>query len=243
VDNGKKLTRRNSAGEVTQYGFRSPWNLLPLETWARAGGSYIVSDDRKQSGLTTRKTMEAIQFLQDLSYQHEIMPPVGVPLPGISFNAGTLAMQHDGHWNVPVLLETEGLRWAMADYPHRAGEERRTVFGGGSFSVTKATKHPDAAWKLALFVSSDEAQRAIVQNGISMPVRRSMMEYAVTSTAQYDQRIFVEALEYAVPNPVFPNYLEAQRILNQGLAPVRTGQRGALEYIPSIAQAFAEAIY
>lgn len=239
---GQKLVMEDGTGKVTRWGFTTPWACLQIEAWSRSGGSYLISEVDGTSGLLTPKTMDAIQFMQDMFYTYKIAPPLNVPQPDVTFAAGKIAMQLDGHWNVPNLLANKDLSWAMAHFPHRAGEPEKTVYGGGVYTVGAQTKYPEEAWKLAAFVSSKEAQEIIIQMGISMPVRRSLIQTAIVTTTQYDQRIFIDAMQYAVRFPVPPSFRKAQAALQSAMQPIRTGQRGAKEYLPSIANVFEEAL-
>lgn len=241
LETGRKLVKMDSENKVVRYGWDTVWNLLSFEAWARSGGSYLISEDG-QSGLTTRKTLEAFQFFQDLTYTHRVGMPRNVSLPGVTFANGRIAMQHDGHWNVPQYLKNKELKWAMTRFPYRKGEVGKTVYGGALTAVGITTKHVEEAWKLAAFMASEEAQKLIVEDGLSMPVRRSLIQKAINTTKEYDQRVFINAMSDAVVFPVPPTYAEAQKVLVAALRPVIRGEKGAIVFIPSVAGQFAEAL-
>jgi multiple sugar transport system substrate-binding protein len=79
VEQGKALTQRDASGNVTRWGvdFRvsgdqPPQGLLPL-VW-QAGGEFM-NEDGTQATIDTEPVREALQFVHDAIWVHEITPP------------------------------------------------------------------------------------------------------------------------------------------------------------------------
>jgi multiple sugar transport system substrate-binding protein len=72
------------------------------------------------------------------------------------FGAGRVAMYVDGSWMVPsVTKNSPDIRFGVAPLPR--GRRALSVSGNCSWAIDKDSKHPDQAWKLVKFLSSDWA--------------------------------------------------------------------------------------
>lgn len=72
------------------------------------------------------------------------------------FGAGRVAMYLDGSWMVPsVTKNSPNIRFGVAPLPR--GKLALSVSGNCSWAIDRESKHPDEAWKLVKFLSSDWA--------------------------------------------------------------------------------------
>ena len=104
----QRLTKRDSAGHVLQYGFLADWPALwPMCVWQ--WGGRIYSEDGTRCVLDSPEAIAGVQFAQDLMYKYKIMP---TPIEESSlsgqggwgrgtlkwFGAGKGAMAFGGRW-------------------------------------------------------------------------------------------------------------------------------------------------
>lgn len=146
-----KLTRdTNGDGQVDVYGTAfNDWPPLQMFVW-QAGGD-LLSEDRKQTTLTTTETLQGINFYADIIYNPTYAAPQNViQEQGFSELAknGKVAMFFGG--------AADDLDYAHAKDPKFAemkvalvpkGPQNRSTFAWtASMVINKATANPDAAY-------------------------------------------------------------------------------------------------
>ncbi len=124
------------------------------------------------------------------------------------FLSGISAMGVSGHWSVPD-YSTVGFKWDVAPMP-KGPAGRATGVNSAGFVIAKDSKHPDAAWEFVEYAFSAAGQAELAKIGLAMPVRKSVAESAayLDQPVKIDQKLFVDALDYAHVKPVFKGYEE-----------------------------------
>ena len=98
VEFGKKLTKKDSSGNVTQWGVRIPsagfpyWLFQGLSTPA---GAILANSDGNKTNFNDPKVVEALEYLVDLSAKHGVMQPGSIewgPTPKAFFEGETAMM-------------------------------------------------------------------------------------------------------------------------------------------------------
>ena len=77
VDMGKKLTKKDASGKVTQWGVAIPstgYAYWMLQALAIQNGVELMNDAGNEVYYDDPKNVEALQFLVDLAYKHEVSP-------------------------------------------------------------------------------------------------------------------------------------------------------------------------
>ena len=90
------------------------------------------------------------------------------------------------------------------------------------YAVSKETKHPEAAWKLASFMAGRRGQMETAASGHAVPSITSIAESdtflkAKELPAGLDHAASIRALAYAQPLPVHPSWMIAQDILQRNI--------------------------
>ncbi len=141
-------------------------------------GGYIISEDKKTSGMDDPKTLEAMEFLGRLI--KDTMPPQSVISEngcGTLFNSGVVAMTTQGSWNINTFYtsdNSENYGWAMLPYCDRNGNgavdegERCSIYNGIGWAAAANTDAPDAAWELIEWFCSEENQVKQADLGVTM---------------------------------------------------------------------------
>ena len=112
-------------------------------------GGYIISDDKKTSGMDDPKTLEAMSYLGKLI--DDVMPPQSVISetgnPTL-FNSGVVAMITDGSWNINTFYSNENsdnYGWALLPYQDVNGNgqadkgERCSIYAGIGWAAAANT--------------------------------------------------------------------------------------------------------
>jgi len=166
TDVAKKLTKSDSAGNITQLGFNtrdSSGGMFP--NWLTSQG-IVMFDQNTQKIMFTQP--EAIEFVEWLvAYEkalnpakvgafHKTYPTWGSVTPGGAFCTGKEAMIIDGSWCPGGLAKLApsgdfGYTWV----PTKSGTLKAQQMGVHQLSMNAQTKAADAAWKLIEFFAAE----------------------------------------------------------------------------------------
>ena len=222
LDAAMKLTKR-SGDRTEQWGFLINRGQRPWASWLYNNGGALVHRDESglatDCALTDPASVEALQFLQDLMYTHQVSPTPDLEseMGGFElFASGRVAMMMNNPSSVNQYRTIEAFQWDVATLPIGNAERRGTGGGGTGWAAAAATKAPDMAWAFLQHISSAEAELAEVAVGATTPARISV----VTSTAFQNPDLppknsaaFAQAQEYVVRDPVHAAWPEiTQRI-------------------------------
>lgn len=207
----------------------------------QAGGDFFDKTGTR-SGLDSPEAIRGLQQYYDKIYTHHIAPPPGYR-PEKGFAAGTLALSQGGHsgdwyW----YRQVEGLRWDVQLLPvgpkGRAGGEVAV----DAIGIARQSKSPEAAWGLMKKVVSPEGIRKHADLGFP-PVRRSVANETLLAgkpgerpnSPQHAEALY-EALEFAMPIPRHPDFIEIaiqlvqpeiDMMLEDRQTPAEAGRRAA----------------
>lgn len=108
----QELTSGERYGLAMNY--RDPLWLVP---WLSGFGGWLVDEDG-QPTLDTAAMVEALHFLHELKFEHEVLPPeADYDLADGLFREGKAAMLVNGHWALAGYREMEELEWGVAPLP------------------------------------------------------------------------------------------------------------------------------
>ncbi|NLE44502.1 MAG: sugar ABC transporter substrate-binding protein, partial [Chloroflexi bacterium] len=123
------------------------WSLL-----LQANGVDIVDSRTKPTKCTldTPEAVEALQFLQDLIYEHKVAPdPAQASVladQGGDFASGRVALFIDGAWDVVSFRGIDRFEWDIALLP-KGPQGRPSPFWIGGPMIATQSKNADAAWE------------------------------------------------------------------------------------------------
>jgi sn-glycerol 3-phosphate transport system substrate-binding protein len=140
VSFGKKLTKKDSAGNVSQWGVRIPSSGFPY--WLFQGlttqnDAFVMNADGNETYFDDPKVIEALQFLVDLSTKHKVMAPGIIEwgtTPKAFFERET-AMMWTTTGNLTNVRANAPFAFGVAMLP--ANKRRGAPTGGGNFYVFK----------------------------------------------------------------------------------------------------------
>ena len=157
----KRLTKDlDRDGKIDTYGFicsSDPYRF----------GSFILQNEGKlgeeRGGFlnlsTLNETIEAIEFIHDLTYRYKVSPIPSVKSTfggdsGRMFMLGKTAMHSCGVWTgIDFKRLISNFNWDISVLPHH--KKRGTILLGTFLGISKESQVPDLAWELALFLINE----------------------------------------------------------------------------------------
>lgn len=143
----------------SNYKWNVPWTKqINKEGWDRIlAPSKCLLDDSEIG--------DALRRQAELRLRFQYAP---LPADNASFANGRVAMNINGEWNMWDLRQAGRVPWDMAVLP-RARRAATLLFVQGNI-VSAATKHPDQVWEWLKELTSEEAQRYVVESAGRMPI-------------------------------------------------------------------------
>jgi multiple sugar transport system substrate-binding protein len=236
ADTAKKLTKdTNGDGKIEQYGlWTDVWDMELF--WSEAiwaNGGDIISADHTKTLIGEPNAVKAWEYIDSLFKDGSMpKPATSGEFGGDLFQSKNAAMTTIGHWAVPGYVQA-GIKFGVAPMPKGPSGQATSVNSAG-FVVSKDSKHPDQAWKFIQFALSEAGQKRLAQLGFAIPVLKSVAngpDY-LQQPGDLDQKVFLDALQYARMKPVFRGYEEWASVVGDGLTPVWDGEA---ELAPTLA--------
>ena len=199
--------------------------------WLFVAGTDLLNDDWTESTANDPKTVEAIEFLQDLIWKHKVSPePAGFDFTQ-AFVGGRLGMVGTGGGGMRLTFINNG----MTDFDILYFPKWRTQtheYGGTGFPVSRSSKNPDAAWQLTKFLIRRESIALFVNAVAQTPARRSVAyeDWVKPGSPPEHYRLYYDMLDKpskAVPSP--PEYNEVESIFLRHFSLVTANERTAKE--------------
>ncbi len=246
LDMLQRLVKREG-DRVSQWGFLVNRGQRPWASWVYSNGGALVHKDDSgvatDSAMADEATVEALQFLQDLMYKHEVSPRPDLEseLGGVElFSTGRVAVMLTNPSAVNQFRPIEAFRWDVGTIPIGKAARRGTGGGGTGWASGAGTKHPQEAWGFLKHITSAQAELDEVSVGATTPSRVSV----VTSEAFLDPNLppknakgFAQAQEYVVRDPVHVNWPEiTQRIYTPNMDLLWSGTEDAATVAARIKQ-------
>ncbi|WP_299039564.1 extracellular solute-binding protein [uncultured Pseudokineococcus sp.] len=158
--------------------YEGTWQFLPF-MWSNGGD---------ESDIATPETAEALQLWVDLVQSGSASQSVvnwSQADVNDQFAAGNAAMQVNGHWQFPVLDDTEGLEYGVVQIPApSAGETVVAPFGGETWTVpqTGDADRQAAAAELVECITSDENMTMLATQRGTVPTKPELVDDVVAET-------------------------------------------------------------
>jgi sn-glycerol 3-phosphate transport system substrate-binding protein len=140
VEFGKKLTRKDASGRVTQWGIEIPSSGFPywlFQALTTQNGAILMNQDGTKVAYNDPKVVEAAQFFADLSRKHEVMPK-GIIDWGTTpkdFFEGKTAIMWTTTGNLTNVRKNAKFAFGIAPMPAKARGGSPT--GGGNIYIFK----------------------------------------------------------------------------------------------------------
>ena len=217
VEIAKKLTLKDSSGNITQVGITTGMNAQDHHWWrevlVRQFGGVPYSDDYTSATYNDDAGAAALKWYSDLETLHEVTKAGFMDQGQAAFKAGRAGMHIDGSFRIGALDKTRGLKWAVAELP--AGPDG-TQSNYSSYWVNAITtkaqgEKREAALKFLQFITSDEAMQIWLVTVGELPAKPSA---ALTDANKSDPVFgpFINGLGYA-RTTIFANESAQRQVL------------------------------
>lgn len=190
--------------------------LLPLNEWPQPvifglqAGATLVDVERSRGAFQAPEFRRAFEFYVGL-FRDGLAPSVSsneISNRYQEFARGTIAMMITGPWEIgefsnrlPPELQAH---WMTAPLPGPDGPGV-SMAGGASLVVFRRSEHPEAAWKLAEYLSEPATQQQFYLITGNLPARREVWRDSALAESPH-LVAFREQLERAVPLPKLPEW-------------------------------------
>jgi len=238
----KALTKdTNGDGVTDQWGFviqdtaTNTWQFGPF-LW-QAGGD-VLNENKTQCIINNAAGVSALQFLVDMIQVDKVAqdPYIVGGWPGQwgLISTGEAAMMHDGPWFKGIL---EGMdptvldKIGIAVMP--AGVQQASVVGGEDLVAFKQCKHPDAAWKVMQYMTSDHFQLGMFPTGQIPTLKTAGADPALSNDPFWS--VFMQQLETARARPVHPKETQMDEIIHRHLEAAFTGTENVQQALDAMA--------
>lgn len=246
---GKKLTKKDADGKVTQWGVRIPSSGFPywlFQGLAIENGAILANAEGNKTNFDDPKVVEALQYLVDLSTKHEVMAP-GIIEWGATpkaFFEGQTAMMWTSTGNLTNVRNNAPFDFGVAMLPEKV--QRGAPTGGGNFYLFKGAseEQTDAAVDFVQWITAPEqSAKWTIATGYVAPRPETWdTETMKAYTADFAPALVArDQLEFAKAELSTYQNQRVTGIFNDALAAAITGQKGAEEALKE-AQAQADAI-
>ncbi len=236
-----KLTKKDAAGNITQYGYafelKTWWRLWVYQNGGKLYNDFVAPNPPTKLLLNTPEAAEAIQFWADLINVDKVAPPASQMQTSGALNdlfrQSKVAMVFGGHGKVKVFDDAQNLNWDVVGLP--GNKKYVNNIGGAGYTISKGSANKEAAWKFLSYLEGVEGQALYVGTGLIVAARRSVREANVFTRRQnYDAQVFIQESENGTANPQFYRSPDADKIMDDALAPVFEGQRKATEVLTEL---------
>jgi ABC-type glycerol-3-phosphate transport system substrate-binding protein len=205
----KALTIKDSAGNITQFGYEVPNQNFFVQPWFFSNGTSALNADWSGSNMLDPKVAESLQFLHDLIHVDGVSPIPGKDMMDNQFFAGQVAMISRGHWIVQG-AKRAGLNMDVAIVP--AKETDTTVIGFGGYAVSKTAADPELALALVSSLTSVDTQKEEGEGGGGVPGRKSAADTEAFLSFPPSAFLYYQTLPHTLPVPSPANFQEVEKI-------------------------------
>ncbi|MFF8726925.1 ABC transporter substrate-binding protein [Streptomyces sp. NPDC015171] len=214
-----------------------------LALLSAAGGRFVSADGR-----STALDSPAGRAVLDL--EHRLVER-GASAPGVNvyqaFASGQVAMVVSAGWwteSLKALMGGDYRDVGVAPVPVPAADDQRaTLATGFMMGVNTASGHPREAWEFLRWLNAEKVRvrggtatrmsRLQVSVG-SLTGRADDMRTLLGTGGDPNQRPFLDALAYAVPEPNVPGAQQAKTLLRKNIEELWTGQRSVDQALRTI---------
>jgi len=176
--------------------------------------------DGRDSALRDARAVEAVRFMHDLVAVDKVSPAFVTSADEEAtrhlFGAGRAIFMRNWPYAL-TLYDREGStmrgRVGIATLPSFEGYHSAPTLGGWLLGVNRFSAHPDLAWKLAEFLTSQEAQKVLAMRLGFPPARDALYHDADLNRTNPFILPLYKAMRQARPRPVTPFYLMISQLL------------------------------
>ncbi|QLL05410.1 ABC transporter substrate-binding protein [Mycobacterium vicinigordonae] len=237
LDAAQALTRRDSTGRVTQWGFVNAWVSF------YAAGLFAMNNgvpwsqplkDPTHLNFDDDTFVDAVQFYADLINKHRVSPSASDQQSMSNadlFSAGRAAMALAGHWRYPTFDRAPGLDFDVAPLPvgPLVGDAHSNI-GVTGLAIAATSQRREQAWEFVKFASGPAGQALIAESGLFVPVLNSAIHSGGFADAHRrigNLAVLTDGPSVSAGLPITPAWEKIVALMDRNLGPVLRGSRPA----------------
>ena len=185
--NAKKLTNADHWG----YAIAPGNNQEGYYNTIYSMGGYVISDDKKTSGMDDPNSIKAVKLFTDMIAEGSCpdLATVSETAPNELLCAGKTAMSINGSWMLAGYRDNEyaAANCDVAVLPYTSTpDDRVSIYNGLGWAAAANGKNLDAAWSLIEYLGSKEAQLKQAELGVTMSAYKGTSDAWVNSVKCFD---------------------------------------------------------
>ncbi len=206
----------------------------------QGNGAFWVNPDTLEVGLDQPEAIAAVEFLRE-AIALEVSPP-GVTTYAeeearLLFQNGKAVFLRN--WPYVYSLAAESAiagKYKIKPMVHAVGHSSGATLGGWGLGISTTSKHPDAAWQVIEFLSSEASQREFILATGFVPSRIALFNDP-DIVAKYDYYPqLLKVVQSSALRPPIPQYAQASDILQRYLSAAITGKMTPEQAMQNAAQ-------
>lgn len=164
-------------------------------------GGKLFNDDKTKGFFNSPEAVDAAKFYAGLVTTDKVADTpkgLGAEWAGDALATGKAAMVFEGHWMIPFMKDkAPNMKYGVAELPAGPKGKSNFVFTV-SYSVSKSSKNPAAAFKLVNYLTSQEAQKQVMQLGLELPSLKSLANDPFFADKP-ERQALIAGVKYAQP--------------------------------------------
>ncbi|MFD2671700.1 ABC transporter substrate-binding protein [Marinicrinis sediminis] len=235
LDKAKKLTNKDD----NQYGYNlRPWVGTHFLGWSYAMGGEYLSEDGSESLVNSEGSVEAMNFLKDLIYKHEVAPIPNADAAsqggGVAFESGNVAMNWSGSWDIKGTQTTPSkwdFNWGVAMPPKGEGGSKPVVISN-AWGMYSKSNNKDAAWTFIEWWLGEKGQMVLAEQGEFPSNKQIAKEHAFTHLSEEIRDTVFKTAEEGVSRPTqFPVMARSEKDFGARMEQILSDKNSDVEKI------------
>jgi len=236
---GQKLTKRDSAGNVTRAGFQwvydggTTWDYLNMLMLVNGmGGSLLTSSGG--GNLNNAEGVRALTYYGDMSTKYKISSPniTGPAYDQGTFAQGKVSMYIASNWAIPLILAAdkklkEGVNFTVAPVPQWGSSATVVPAYTYGWAVAKSTKNPELVWEFLKFMESRTNAGALLS---ASDVVEPVANWQQLNPSDPGTQLMAKAAPDLVYGQPSPNFEQIASTLSTGIQSLARGQTTAAKF-------------
>ena len=188
----------------------------------QGSGGFWVDPDTLEVGLDEPEAIEAVEFLRT-AIAKRISPP-GVTTYAeeearLLFQNGKVAFLRNWPYVYSLALESDiAGKYSIKPMVHAVGHDSGATLGGWGLGIASSSKHPDSAWEVVEFLSSEESQREFILETGFVPSRTSLFnDPKIVAKYDYYPKL-LDVVRSSALRPPISQYAQSSDILQRYLS-------------------------
>ena len=194
----------------------------------QGSGAFWVDPKTLEVGLDRPEAIQAVEFLRE-AIATNVSPP-GVTTYAeeetrLLFQNGKAAFLRNWPYVYSAALDSPiAGKYSIKPMVHGVGFDSGATLGGWGLGISTSTNHPDAAWKVIEFLSSEESQREFILATGFVPSRTALFnDKAIVAKYDYYPKL-LDVVQSSALRPPISQYAQASDILQRYLSAAITGK-------------------